>query len=405
VLPDPSDPPAGARHPRYPELDALRGLAAVTVVFGHVALVWPVFNGDTRGVEGDGLANLLKYTPLSLPVANEAAVVLFFVLSGFVLALPFLSGRGSGHPAFVVKRVLRIYPAYLVATLAAIALASLLPTSPVAGLGAWFNVRWQDPVGLGTVLGHVVLLGDFRDGAFNPVIWSLIHEMRISLVFPLLLVAVLRRGWRTGLALAVGLLLVGAVGGHALAGADGPSGGAPLRTVEYAACFAVGILLAAHVRELVAAARRLPAGARAALWVFALLAYTYSAWFDRAWFGPLRSEAPTLGAMTLGAALVVVLALSGEGAGRILRGAVPQFLGRISYSLYLVHAVVLLAVVHAFHEDVPVGLLVAAAVVLSVGVAAAMHRFVELPAMRAGRRWAARLDGGRAPAPAEPARA
>lgn len=380
---------------RFPELDALRGLAALTVVLGHVALLAPVFNGDTRGVAGDGLANLLKYTPLSLPVANEAAVVLFFVLSGFVLTLPFRAGRGSGYAAFAVRRVLRIYPAYLVATLSALALAAVLPTAPIAGLGDWFNVRWQSPVDLGAVAGHVVLLGSFDDGAFNPVIWSLVHEMRISLVFPLLLVAVLRWGWRAGLAVAAGLLLVGAVGSQVLAGPAGSSAGAPLRTVEYASCFAVGILLAAHVGAIVEAARRLSPGVRVAAWLVALLAYTYSAWFDRAWFAPLRSEAPTLGAMTLGAALVIVLALSGDREGRLLRGRLPQFLGRISYSLYLLHAVVLLALVHALHEDVPVAVLAAVAVALSIALATLMHRVVEQPAVRLGRRLARRLDDGR----------
>lgn len=49
--------------------------------------------------------------------------------------------------------------------------------------------------------------------------------------------------------------------------------------------------------------------------------------------------------MTIGAAGLITLAQSGAPRRFLLR-AVPQFLGRISYSLYLVHAIVLLAILH-----------------------------------------------------------
>jgi peptidoglycan/LPS O-acetylase OafA/YrhL len=68
---------------RYTQLDSLRGLAACTVVFCHATNVLPAVYDDP------GRAWWLTETPLGLLRAGSAAVDFFFVLSGFVLALPF----------------------------------------------------------------------------------------------------------------------------------------------------------------------------------------------------------------------------------------------------------------------------------------------------------------------------
>ena len=71
---------------RLTELDSLRGLAALSVVFAHYLHVFPV------GGEVDRMAHVATRTPLYLAYAGHEAVILFFLLSGFVLALPFLGG-------------------------------------------------------------------------------------------------------------------------------------------------------------------------------------------------------------------------------------------------------------------------------------------------------------------------
>lgn len=70
-------------HQRYIPLEALRGLAALTVVFGHFFGVF-------------GISWAPEYAILHILTNGTAAVTVFFVLSGFVLALPYLTKGEDG---------------------------------------------------------------------------------------------------------------------------------------------------------------------------------------------------------------------------------------------------------------------------------------------------------------------
>ena len=89
-------------------LEALRGLAAMTVAAGHALLVAPV----------SGLHESLVKV-LVLLFNGQAAVTVFFVLSGFVLGLSLRRSTesfASGTIRFWVRRWFRIYPAFLAST-------------------------------------------------------------------------------------------------------------------------------------------------------------------------------------------------------------------------------------------------------------------------------------------------
>ena len=68
---------------RYPQLDSLRGLAALTVVFEHCLRIDPwLLQGISPWLEWAA-----QSTPLHILWAGGNAVLLFFVLSGLVLTL------------------------------------------------------------------------------------------------------------------------------------------------------------------------------------------------------------------------------------------------------------------------------------------------------------------------------
>ena len=105
---------------RVRELDGLRGLAAVVVIWLHAATICPA----------------LRFGPLLR--WGSTAVDLFFVISGYLITTIILeSGGGRGFlSAFYARRALRIWPIYYGAILGFAALNLVLPRPfPTDGLG------------------------------------------------------------------------------------------------------------------------------------------------------------------------------------------------------------------------------------------------------------------------------
>jgi peptidoglycan/LPS O-acetylase OafA/YrhL len=94
--------PAGGSLKFIPSLEALRGVAALTVVGYHVA---PVMSERAPR----GAIDALVYQVLSAVLNGRGAVVAFFVISGFVLAR---SLDANPDPLrFVSNRIFRLFPA------------------------------------------------------------------------------------------------------------------------------------------------------------------------------------------------------------------------------------------------------------------------------------------------------
>ena len=141
-------PHADDRRPdagRIAALDSLRGIAALSVVIYHCLLVYPeafaVLGGQGRNfLRGGGLeVLLLTATPPSLLWSGREAVLLFFVLSGFVLVLPFLSPHPPAALPFLARRSCRLMLPCAAVVLGVAALLPLVGAAPEPGLSAWFN--------------------------------------------------------------------------------------------------------------------------------------------------------------------------------------------------------------------------------------------------------------------------
>jgi len=103
AAPDALRPPPG--NPRFPLVDGLRAVAALTVLVGHTSFM-SGFNGNS--VFGPVVSRF------------DLGVALFFVISGFLLYRPFVAARLERRPAprvlrYARRRVLRIVPAYWLA--------------------------------------------------------------------------------------------------------------------------------------------------------------------------------------------------------------------------------------------------------------------------------------------------
>jgi peptidoglycan/LPS O-acetylase OafA/YrhL len=308
---------AGTR--RLPGLDGLRGMAALFVVMHHVFLrAFPGYPADRAPVWASPF------------IFGRFAVVVFIVLSGFSLALS-PARRGwqlGGLSRFFRRRARRILPAYWAALALSLAVAWLVMPPP-----------GQPSPGPESVLADALLLQNLvilptPNGAF----WSLAVESQLYLLFPLMLLAVRRRGPVALVASAT--LAVAAIGVAA-----------PYLTwlevfvvesaPDLAALFAFGVL-AAGIVSASEARRSWPWPALAAMALVPVLATI--AWRGQTW---------TLGHLLwadlmLGPAVACLLAALATGRPsrlvRLLETGPVRALGRCSYSLYLTHGPIVVLV-------------------------------------------------------------
>jgi peptidoglycan/LPS O-acetylase OafA/YrhL len=371
----------GAAPGRIVEVDAVRGIAAATVVLYHSLLILPNMSADTRGL-GLTMLNIGKYSPLHALFSGSEAVLVFFVISGFVLSLPYFGPRKPTYRGFLVRRVARIWPAYAVACGIAFLAASLIGGGKIAALSSWFNGEWQQPLTGVVAAKHLALIDKFHTGTFDPVLWSLVHEMRISIIFPLLFFVVV---WGRPLAMLAGVVVWTFVAVRL----GGPDNSALVISLRYIGCFALGVLVSKYRYTLVNWLQSMPSRVRILFALTVLLLYTYPWWMPNIYIA--HRAFLDFGAVMFASAGWLLLALASQRTGALLRSVPLQFLGRISYSLYLVHAIVVLALVHLLYGKLSLSLIIAGVWVLSLGLATLGERYVERPSMILGRRIAKRF--------------
>ena len=136
---------------RYVELDSLRGLAALAVVFQHLQLMWETDFHATSAI----LRSCLDVTRSF----GDEAVILFFVLSGFVLSLPAVAERPQSYFTFLTRRVFRLYVPYLAAL--AVSVAGALWLHGFSMNSHFVDECWSQPVSWRLVVQHVMFIGAY----------------------------------------------------------------------------------------------------------------------------------------------------------------------------------------------------------------------------------------------------
>ena len=359
---------------RIHQLDALRGLAALTVVIHHCLYVFPLLFNDTLAYPSSWLLNLFKYSPLHLFWAGSQAVFLFFLLSGFVLSLPFYTAQTPAYPAFLLRRICRLYLPYAAALAIAVICDRYFSRHGIDTLSGWFNSVWGEEPSTTLVLQHFLLIDHFDTTKIDPVIWSLVQEMRVSLLFPLLMWLINRYHWLFLCAMGLTLYCVGEIA-HSLY--DGAT------TLEVVAFFILGALLAKYQTLIVRLYHRIPSWAHYVLFAGALLCYS-SPW----WLYPIKAL-QALPLITdfltvLGGATLMMLALASNRLAQILCLPPLLFLGRISFSVYLYHIILLMVVINLFYGSVNVWLLLLGVVILTLAVGSLAYYVIEKPSIALG---------------------
>jgi acetyltransferase len=365
---------------RAAAVDGLRAIAALSVLVYHAWLyTLPRVTASHRDTLGDQVIHELRL-----------GLVLFFVLSGFLLFQPWIRSALAGAPAprlggYLIRRAARILPAYYLALAGSIALLWAIKGSP--------GVRFPPTGDLWTFVLFAQNFSDTTVLKLDPPLWTLAVEVSYYLMLPAFgwLALRLRGAGRAGqLAVPLALMLFGlaynqAIDGHA---ALWPSKVLPAM-VPY---FAAG-MLAAVIAEGRTPGRRLTW----ALLSGGALIVVADAWWaadaatrgsHSAWLHVLR-DLPA----ALGFACIIAAAARTAAPPRALTLRPLAWVGRVSYGVYLWHVPLLLFL--RAHGALPLSTWGAATVALpiSLGVAALSWYFVESPLQQRARHVTRPTDG------------
>lgn len=302
--------------------------------------------------------HLLLHLVYPLTTGTEA-VMLFFVLSGFVLMLSYIKGNSQTYGIFVIRRILRIYGPYLFALALAVCGAAIWHGHQ--GMDEWGEAVWSKPLSASLIFQHILMIGVYNTQEYNPVFWTLVEEMRISLIYPVLAYLVLRLPAKYSLLLAAVLALL----------ARGVMRIWPhdhwILTLEYMGMFLCGMVLSKNftsVGEWYASRKaRIRIGLAflgVVLYVAAHIARHASEWL-----------------MTFASVMFIVVALVSRRAGKFLSLGFIKYLGRISYSLYLVHIPVLFALTIVLHPMISAWEILPLYVFASVALASIFYVVIE----------------------------
>ncbi|MGO1967728.1 acyltransferase family protein [Corynebacterium casei] len=284
-----------------PALDGIRAVAALGIVVTHVSFQ-----------TGTGWAFAERF---------DYFVAVFFALSAFVL------WRRPLNAHYYRNRVARIAPAYLVCVIAVIL---LFPDARSMDI-------WQILTNLTST--QIYIADGLAPGLTH--LWSLCVEIAFYLALPLIAFALqgLGRAQRIAAILGAAVLSYGWPWLPFVAAFDGEGINFQIWPASYISWFAVGMLAAEFEGKV-----KIPTWVRPIAWALA----TAIMWVaSRKWFGPQGLVHPEpdefnrriLAGAAFAACIVVPYALGGP--SKILESPTWQFLGKISYSIFLWHVAVL----------------------------------------------------------------
>ena len=179
-------------------LHIIRGFAAFFVLLAHAK--WPFWIGGTAFLKQTSFWQLSILDKLGLILAllssnGTAMVVTFYVLSGFIITHSYEKNKWT-YKQFLVNRSLRIYIPYVasavlagVLLMASYKLASPLFDAPVKDYHQRVMTSYTQGLNFINFIKTVFFIKEERVNyfGFNYVYWYLLYEMIFYLLFPLLL--------------------------------------------------------------------------------------------------------------------------------------------------------------------------------------------------------------------------
>jgi peptidoglycan/LPS O-acetylase OafA/YrhL len=358
---------------RIEYLDSVRGLAALFVLLSHTAgeFAWPT---------AYAAAESLPF--ISIIFSGKEAVCMFFVLSGYVLSKPYLAPADAAAPrklflpAFYLRRLTRIWLPWFFVFVASILAQKYLFSHPLTNppVSKWWHQFWQAPVSLRGFVAQCLFLQHNVTRELLVQDWSLGVELKGSLLIPVAILLLQGRRLHFLLGLAA-VLWIG------------------LDTGYYYVSFIIGVMLARFGDTFSA---RLGQSGRLMKTLILFLGLALYQVFEpaRATFHEgLFCQCGWI-VSSIGCAVVLLSVFSSPWLQQWLSSKPMIFLGRVSYSVYLLQVIIILCLLPPLIRLLNVWgvvnrpalftLTLLASVTVTVGCAALMYRWIEVPAIDLG---------------------
>ena len=352
------------------ELQSLRGLAALLVMIHHCGFYYTY--------------NAVAKRTFEIGLNAHAAVVLFYVLSGFVLYMA-LAKTPLTHKKFQIfylRRLFRIYPALWLTSALGLLSVLLLSGRPFAPTTSdWVLLQYR------AVHPHWLKVASAFLGASHALplpVWSITVELVASALMPLIVLT--SRHWAAFLLLSVALLTLSLSGG--------------MNMPMWVGGYLVDFMFGAELARWGVPSLRCSGWQRHAIWLSILSTlglsfirqaggWNYANFYHNPYAAMLEAIFAT--------GLIGTVAAWPDAFSLLRRRALVR-LGDISYSLYLIHLPLLVLVAGVGGEllhlpglsstsgGIATITLIVLTVPLSIWLASLAYRFVELPGIALGRR-------------------
>jgi peptidoglycan/LPS O-acetylase OafA/YrhL len=320
-------------------LDGLRGWLALGVFFAHAILTYSYY---TAGTWDDAIAPFYGKT-------GQVGVSLFFMITGFLFWGRVVRGKLDAR-SFLLSRVRRLVPMYLVSVLMVLAVVAVLsdftlrvsPATLARELRSWLSFGFM----------RADAINEINDAHnINAVYWTLAYEWLFYLALPLL--ALFSRGPALAV-LAVTALLFCLQAPVTL---NFVAGGAAAMIVE----------------------RRLLGSSLASPWMTPLALAALAEAFT---YPDAYAVLPSLLMFVF-----FLFVVHGNSLFGLLASRASKTLGMVTYSIYLVHCIALFVVMRSVDSFFPIAemqlglywIFAALAAILAVTVSTLTYRYVEYP--------------------------
>jgi peptidoglycan/LPS O-acetylase OafA/YrhL len=336
---------------RLSYLDSSRGIAALIVLLAHFTLtILPELKDSV----------LLK-TPLGIFVDGQAAVLYFFILSGYVLTLSIkdiFTYSLNKYVKFVIKRCLRIFPAFILALLVSYLLIKLFGVPD----NTFLNTYWKGEINFWELLKQSILIFRFPNEPelrLLPHDWTLSIEIAVSLLLPMLAMLSFRNPYLFILFIYLSVKF--------------------LKLDPFVFDFSLGIFIVTIQERLINFWRGFRY--KFIILLIAVLFITFDYFIPEVM---KISDRLLIHHKSWGLAIFLFALIASPLTQKIFSNKILVFLGRISYSFYLFHLIVLMVMTSLFPGMNPIFFLIVY-IMITVLVSTLTYIQVEKPFISPGR--------------------